>query len=147
MDRFIHLPEFRVIICKECKYAVLPSHINAHFAGKPYRLEVDERRRIAEEVAEVNRLITNEEVLRRSEFPFPAATSKLIEALATPKRGMLQYGLEAIHGAYRYICGIAGQMRAYRSEEHGWKSTRKGGRPKKHVRHPRGTPWRTNVSC
>jgi hypothetical protein len=35
MDRFIHLPEFRVIICKECKYAVLLSHINAHFAGKP----------------------------------------------------------------------------------------------------------------
>jgi hypothetical protein len=114
---------------------------------KPHRLEVDERRRIAEEVAEVNGLITNEEVLRRSEFPFPAATSKPIEALATPKRGMLQCGLEAIHGACRYICGTAGQMRAHRSEEHGWKSTRKGRRPKKHVRHPRGTPWRTNVSC
>jgi hypothetical protein len=63
MDRFIHLPEFRVIICKECKYAVLPSHIMAHLAGKPHRLEVDERRRIADTVAEVDGLITNEEVL------------------------------------------------------------------------------------
>jgi hypothetical protein len=64
MDRFIHLPNFRVIVCKECKYAVLPSHINMHFAGKPHKLEVDERRKIADEVAEVNGLITNEEVLR-----------------------------------------------------------------------------------
>lgn len=39
MDEFIHLPEFRVIIiiiCKKCKYAVLPSQINAHFT--PQRL-------------------------------------------------------------------------------------------------------------
>lgn len=89
MDRFIHLAEFRVIICRECKYAVLPSHINTHFAGKPDNLEVDERRKIADEVAEVNGLITNEEVLRQSEFPFLAATSKPIEGLAALKRGML----------------------------------------------------------
>ena len=59
-----------------------------HFVGKPLKLEVDERRRIADEVAEVNGLITNEEGLRRSEFPFPVATSKPIEGLAAPKRGM-----------------------------------------------------------
>ena len=89
MDRFIHLPEFRVIICKECEYAVLPSHINTHFAGEPHKLEVGERRKITEEVAEVNRLITNEEVLRVSDFPFLVATSKPIEGLAALKRGML----------------------------------------------------------
>jgi hypothetical protein len=148
MDRFIHLPEFRVIICKECKYVVLPSHINTHFAGKPYNLDVSERRRIADEVAEVNRLITNEEVLRRSEFPFPAATSKPIEGLATPKRGMLQCTFEDIRGVCRYICSTTSQIRAHYSQEHGWKSTRKGGRPKKHIRHPtNSTPWRTDVSC
>lgn len=89
MDRFIHLPEFRVIICKEFKYAVLPSHITTHFAGKPHNLEVDERHKVADEVAEVNGLITNEEFLRRGEFPSPAASGESIEGLAAPKRGKL----------------------------------------------------------
>ena len=51
-------------------------------------MEVDKCYRIVEEVAEVNRLIINEEVLCQSEFSFPAATSKPIKGLATPKRGV-----------------------------------------------------------
>lgn len=64
MDRFIHLPNFYIIVYKECKYAVLPSYINMHFVGKPHKLEVNKRCKIIDEVVEVNRLITNEEVLR-----------------------------------------------------------------------------------
>jgi hypothetical protein len=91
----------------------LPSHINTHFAGKPHNLEVGERHRIANKVAKVNRLITNEEVLYRSEFPFPAATSKPIKGLATPKRGILQCIFEDIHRVYRYICSTTRQMGAH----------------------------------
>jgi hypothetical protein len=29
MEYFIHLPEFQVIICKQCQYAVLLSYIDA----------------------------------------------------------------------------------------------------------------------
>ena len=148
MDRFIHLPEFRVIICKECEYVVLPSHINTYFVGEPYKLEVSERRKITEEVAEVNRLITNEEVLRQTDFPFPVPTSKPIEGLAAPKRGMLQCMFEDIRGVCRYICKTTGRMRAHCREEHGQKGTRRGRRPKKHVRDLiNSAPWRTNVSC
>jgi hypothetical protein len=43
---------------------VLPSHINMHFVGKPHNLEVYECRKIRDEVAKVNGLIINEEVLR-----------------------------------------------------------------------------------
>jgi hypothetical protein len=71
MEHFIHLPEFQVIICKKCKYRVLPSHIDAHFASKAHKLERSKRRRIADEVAEINGLIGNEETLARSEFPSP----------------------------------------------------------------------------
>lgn len=35
MDQFIHLPGFRVIICKKCQYVVLPSEVDAHFANEP----------------------------------------------------------------------------------------------------------------
>jgi hypothetical protein len=64
MDQFIHLPSFCVIVYKECKYAVLPSYINMHFVGKLHNLEIYKRHKIIDEVAEVNGLITNEEVLR-----------------------------------------------------------------------------------
>jgi hypothetical protein len=69
MEYFTHLPDFQVIICKECPHAVLPSHIDAHFAAKPrHGLGKKERQRIADEIAEINGLIGNEESLRRCEF-------------------------------------------------------------------------------
>ena len=30
MDYLIHLPVFRIVVCQECKYGVLPSHIDTH---------------------------------------------------------------------------------------------------------------------
>jgi hypothetical protein len=148
MDRFIHLPEFRITICKECRYAVLPSHINTHFTGGPHRLEKNERRRIVEEVAKVSGLIADEEALSQSGFLFPAATSKPIEGLAAPKRGMLQCGLGGGRGVYRYICATGRQMKAHRSREHRWTSLGRIGRPPKHAQDPaHSTPWRTDVSC
>jgi uncharacterized protein (DUF2225 family) len=68
MDQFTHLLEYSIIICKVCKYAVLPSHIEAHFTAKSHKCSKKERQRIVEEVAEIDRLIGNEETLRRSEF-------------------------------------------------------------------------------
>jgi hypothetical protein len=35
MEYFTHLPEFQVIVCKECQHALLPIHIGVHFAAKP----------------------------------------------------------------------------------------------------------------
>jgi hypothetical protein len=147
MDRFIHLPEFGVIICKECQYAVLPSHVNTHFAAKPHKLEVKERRKIIQEVATVDGLMVDEEILRQSEFLFPAATSKPIEGLAAPKRGALQCTFETGGQLCKYICSTVRKMRAHCSKEHEWNSTHRGGRPKKNSESTSCMPWRTNVSC
>src|SRR5271156_4948431 len=102
MEYFTHLPDFQVIICKECQYAVLPSHIDAHFTAKPqHGLEKKERQRIAGEIAEINRLIGNEETLRRCEFPFPPPTSKPIAALARPRKN----GIQCTNTANGSVCG------------------------------------------
>jgi hypothetical protein len=61
---------------------MLPSHINVYFATKPHKLDKKEQQRITEEVVEINRLIGNKEILRRSEFLLPLATSLPITALA-----------------------------------------------------------------
>ena len=132
MEYFTHLPDFQVIICKECQHAVLPSHIDTHFAAKPqHGLEKDKQRRIAEEVAEIDRLIGNEETLRRCEFPFPPATSKPIEGLAAPQKDGLQCKLEVEGKACEYICCTVYGIQKHYWEEHRWKSKNKGGRRKK----------------
>ena len=97
MEYFTHLPDFQVIICKECQHAVLPSYIDAHFVAKPqHGLEKDERWRIAEEIVEVDGLIGNKETLRRCEFPFPPPTSKLITVLAELMKGYIQCTFEIV---------------------------------------------------
>jgi RecQ family ATP-dependent DNA helicase len=148
MEYFTHLPDFQVIICKECQHAVLPSHIDAHFVAKPqHGLEKDERRRIAEEIAEVDGLIGNEETLRRCEFPFPPPTSKPITVLAEPMKGYIQCTFETAGKVCQYICGTIRRMQEHCREEHEWKNKNKGGRPKKRSSKNQEVPWRTGVHC
>ena len=135
-----------MIICKQCQYAVLPSHINTHFAGREHKLEIEERRKIIQDVATVDGLILDEEMLRQSEFPFPAATSKPIEGLAAPQRGALQCVFQTGGQVCGYICRMARQMRAHCGKEHQWNSAQKG-RPRKDSESASRAPWRTNVSC
>ena len=144
MEYFTHLPEFQVIICKECQYAVLPSHIESHFIAKPqHGLGKRERQRIANEVAKIDGLISNEDALR-GEFQFPQATSKAIAALAKPKRNGIRCTIEVEGEVCPYVCCSIQQMQEHSWEAHEWKSKQKG-RPKKN--RPQNVPWRTGVHC
>ena len=111
-----------MIICKECQHAVLPSQIDAQFAANPqHGLEKEEQQRIANEIAEIDRLISNEETLRQCEFPFLLATSKPIEGLAAPQKDGLQCKV------CQYICCNKYSIQKHCWEEHRWKSKNKGG--------------------
>src|SRR5689334_904262 len=120
MDQFIHLPEFQVIICKKCKYAILPSNIDTHFTPKrPHGFTKDARRRMIAEVARIDGLMKNEEALQRCKFPFPADTSAPITALATPQPNGFRCMFEAEDGSpCPYVCGSARNIRKHCSEEH-----------------------------
>ena len=64
MDQFIHLPEFRVIICKKCQFAVLPSEVDAHFRREPvHGLSKESRRAIVNQVRKVDGLIKDKSML------------------------------------------------------------------------------------
>ena len=148
MEYFTHLPNFQVIVCKECQYAVLPSHIDTHFAAKPqHGLGKKERQRIANAAAEINRLIGNEETLRRCEFPFPPSTSKPIPALAKPRTDGIRCTFDIASKPCFYICCSIQKMQEHSWEEHRWKSKNKGGRQKKRGNTNQAAPWRTGVHC
>lgn len=75
MDEFLtHLPDFHVVVCKKCQYAVLPSQIDAHYMPKkptgskkvvkrPHGLDKVTRDRIKKDIAKIEGLIPNPEVL------------------------------------------------------------------------------------
>ena len=82
MEYFTHLPEFHIIICKKCQFAILPSYIHAHFRAEDrHGLDKDERQRIINVVVEVDKLIKNNKALRECKFLFLLSTSKPIVAL------------------------------------------------------------------
>jgi hypothetical protein len=88
MDHLIHLPAFLIVVCREFQYAVLPSHIDTHFATQLHKLSQKERQKVEDEVSQINGLIGNEETLRRSDFTFPPPTSTPIAALGKPEKGL-----------------------------------------------------------
>ena len=142
MDYLIHLPAFRIVVCRECKYGVLPSHIDTHFATKPHKLSKKERQKVEDEVSQIDGLIGNEETLRRSDFTFPPPTSTPIAALGKPEENGLQCK------ECQHICCTTRGMRAHQWEEHKWKSKQKRGRPKRRVHDGDDqVPWRTGVYC
>jgi hypothetical protein len=148
MDRLIQLPQFQVIICRKCQYAVLPSEIDAYFAAKKaHGFRKKARDRIIQEVTKVSGLIQNKEELRKCEFPFPPPTSKPITALAQPETDGLRCIKEVDGQRCPYVCRTERGMRVHSWAEHQWKSDNKGGRPRKDERERATVPWQTGIHC
>lgn len=148
MEQFSHLPEFQVVICKKCKYAVLPSCIDSHFAPeRPHGLTRKARRQITDGLGRIGGLIKNEEILKSCKFPFPADTSSPIAALAAPQSNGFRCTFHVGEGVTcPYVCGNIRNIRKHSWSEHGWKSINKGGRPKKDApKVSQEVPWRSGV--
>ena len=78
------MPQYSVIICRKCKYAILPSQIDAHLSNKTkYGYSKEERQAIIQEVAKLPGLIQSEAQLEG--FQFPLSTAKAIPKLKAAK--------------------------------------------------------------
>jgi hypothetical protein len=49
-DYFIHLPEYRVAICRACHFAVFPDQARTHLSKKHAGLTAKERRQILDDL-------------------------------------------------------------------------------------------------
>ena len=87
MDQFAHLPEFRVIICQRCQYAVLPGEIDTHFRKTPiHGLSKKSREYIIQRVAKISGLIQSQQQLQQDRFVFPPPDSPAIPELGEPRK-------------------------------------------------------------
>jgi hypothetical protein len=149
MEHIIHLPEFKVVVCKKCQYAILPSQMDSHFTPEyPHGFTKETREEIMQSMSQMTGLIQDKKELTQGEFPFPMDTSEPIVALKPPKAG----GLRCTFGMELGVkCSFVGKnikrMEEHSMRKHGWKSTNKGGRPRQSdiPREIQKTPWRSSV--
>ena len=89
----------------------MPSYIDAHFAAKPqYGLGKRAQQRIADEIAEIDRLISNKETLRQCKFQFPPPTSKPIAVLGKLNKKGIQCTIKVAGMLCFYVCCFIQQM-------------------------------------
>jgi len=70
MDPFVHFPVQGVVVCSECKHAVLPSHVDTHLKdGGRHRAVKVERERVVQAIQAIMGLKTKTADLNHLVFP------------------------------------------------------------------------------
>jgi hypothetical protein len=85
MNPFIHLRDYRVIVCAgpKCKYAILPIHVDGHLSDARHNYNKEQREQVIKEISQIGGLIQNTRGLES--FVFPKPTSPAIPELKAPK--------------------------------------------------------------
>ena len=69
IEPFVHLLEYCIIVCVECKHVVLPSHVDAHLKDKnKYNTTKEEQEQIYQEVQQIEGLIEEQAELNKISF-------------------------------------------------------------------------------
>ena len=64
MDYVIVHQETGLLICKECKFALIPSRINSHFSGLPHRLKPHIRNQIEIDISHIDGLVNSHQEIK-----------------------------------------------------------------------------------
>ena len=131
MEPFVHLPAYCIIVCIECKHAVLPSHVDTHLKDEnKHNATKEERERIYQEVQQIEGLI--EERAELNKISFPAPSNPPIPILQKPRADGIKCQLQSENGqACQYIICHRQDIQRHCREEHGWVNKRKKGRQEK----------------
>ncbi len=145
MHPFVHLPAFRVVVCVECQYAVLPSNINTHLREKKtHNMPKKDRTQIVQAVQSIEGLIWERDELNQLVIPVPGKPP--IPLLQPPQKDGIRCGFpDNQQGQCTYVSRHIQQIHEHCEEQHGWENPQKKGRPEAwrevHV------PWRSGVYC
>ena len=142
------MPEFRVLICSKCQYAVLPSEIDTHFQKKPtHGLNKTSRQRIVQAVGRIPRLIQDQKELKEFGFVFPPPTAPAIPELGEPRKDGLKCPFDKPNGKpCTFIVRYSQRIREHCREVHQQGQPKQNGPPRKEHRSPK-VPWEEKVHC
>lgn len=109
------LPQYRVVICTCCQYAVVPAGISKHLRTSHKRLSLQHRRQIEEEITKDRRLAPTE-----SEVIYPLPTDPPLEQLPVYFDGLKCGARDQPNSACRYVCRTIRGMQEHCKEQNGW---------------------------
>src|SRR6266480_4433798 len=118
MEYFIHLPQHRVMACKECRYAVLSSQIDRHLTSAKHRIPAARRRAIHDEIQAWPRLFQTEADLEQ--LHVQAGVRPHLEQLELYADGRKCH-------IYNYIMRTDEGIRKHCRTQHGWTNIWKRG--------------------
>lgn len=138
---FRYDPQYPFVFCTVCRWAYIGDEVYSHMkTHHKERIKTSERKRIAERIRAIPRIICSQAEL--CHFPLPERTTKAIPYIATPASN----GLRCKQCAY-VVCTVR-TMQEHCRAEHNWINDWKVGG---HVRHKmkdnRDLPWESNIRC
>lgn len=112
---FRQMPEYRIMVCKECRFAVPPGQIRTHLTEHHAGIPAEARREIADAVQKSDSLAQV-----REEVIYPEASAAAVEGLPVHNDG-LRCVLEDEYGRQcQYVCRTTRGIQRHRGREHGW---------------------------
>jgi hypothetical protein len=106
---FSILSEFRLIICRTCRFAVWPEEVKGHLMGARHQMKGTECAEIVKEIARWGNLA------KRDGFVMPYSMDKPI-----PQLPLRQDGLGCRRDGCRYICSTFNGIQKHLGKSHGW---------------------------
>jgi len=99
VEVFEHVPEWQVVVCKQCQYAVWPTQITAHLTSQKHSHSPQVAQSIADEIAQWPGVIWYP-----SQFECPSVVSQRI-----PQLSLFDDGIQCLHQPDRcmYVVVVA----------------------------------------
>lgn len=137
-DVFDEIPEYGLIACSRCRYAVWPAAAKGHLK-REHQMGDEQAAAIASELEE---LWGAGAARHQDDVAVPEAVPAAIPQLALFKDGLRC-------DACPYVCRNRDHMRKHCNKVHGWAKQGRRGRPSKdaELRAAGSEPWRTGVWC
>ena len=135
---FQHIPEYRVMICQACKFAVVPDQAEYHIRVHHPTLSIQQRREILSAIEQLPDLARSKQEIR-----YPISSSEAIPGLP-----IYRDGFQCIQTECKYICKGLKNIQRHCQSEHGWTSVKRKGRPTKAQKKQleEGKVWKEGIS-
>ena len=127
-----------LLICKDCKFAIIPSRINKHFRDSPHKLRPHIRSQIKNYFSHIDNLVTHNHQIKSRIQTFLQSFNQ------TSSISNLAIYSDGVTCSYcSYISRSRRSIQDHLKEFHDWENPRIRGRKK---RPNENDPWQTNVS-
>ena len=122
-ELFVRIPEYSVMVCRQCQYAVRPTQVVFHLTHSPHRIPGPHARQIQAVVDAWDPVERDP-----SQLVFPVVISRPIEGLAVYRDGILCTQTPDCG----YVCRSREGIRKHWRTQHSWSPYRQRGRHRAH---------------